>query len=167
MISGGNDVFLFDQSLGNEFSEGILTQHFRRQERGSLDEFQASAASAKANKGLSYFPFSGRIKKGQFLSRADITEAHQFFFVGIQKHIGVATVVEVLQAIRIQGDVLVFTRLNGEVGGFAQRLSGKEGADDIAFFDGPSAVELMLAVVKRTAHFQCVSLENDFFSGPQ
>jgi hypothetical protein len=122
------------QLLLNKIGETILFQHAFWQEGRSFDLSKATGASAKAFEGLYHLPFRGWIEKCHFFFRLYFLQRYNLHGRCVEKHIGVATVVYILKKFRLHGDVITFTKLNGQVRGFFQDFPGGEFDDHITGF---------------------------------
>lgn len=98
----------------------------------ALDDLQAFRGAAIAVERLGHFPFGAGIEKGELISGLHIQDADQFHGGGIKKDGGGATVVDVLQEFRQEGDVFVFRDLDGQVGGLSMGTFRAEPGDHFA-----------------------------------
>src|SRR6185436_20625522 len=104
------------QLLLNRVGETVLLQDIFRKKSGAFDLFEATRASTKTFEGLYHFPFRGWIEKSHFFFRPDLFQGNHFHSARVKKHVGVATVVDVLEKLRLHGDVVSISKLNSQVG---------------------------------------------------
>ena len=115
--------------MPDEIREPVLLQNVSREVGCALDDLQAFGRAAIASERLGHFPFRAGIEKGEFIAGLHIPDADQFHGGGIKKDGGCATVVDVLQEFRQEGDVFVCRDLDGQVGSLPMDTFRAEAGD--------------------------------------
>lgn len=97
----------------NVFGQFVLLQDVRRQVGGSLDKSKAVRLLAIALERLVHVPFGGGVEEADLFAFGDGPDTTQHPAFGVEEHVGIAAVVDVLQEARVEENVFAGFQLNG------------------------------------------------------
>jgi hypothetical protein len=124
----------------------VLADDLRADMGCTLDFAQAIPAAAKTFEGLGHIPFRGRIEESHFISLFDPLKGDHLHGICVEEDVGVTTVIDVLQMLRLQHDMLIDPNLYGEVSWGRQYRAGRETGDYLTGFIPPLGEECFLII---------------------
>lgn len=123
-----------------------------------LDDPKAVTASAEAGKGSIHVPLGRWVEKAQLLTRVHIAQALELHGGCVEKYVGVAAMVDVLEPGGGKEDVLGGRHLDGQVVGGAQPCSVGECTQRLPSIQGHSRMQRLVLGLLAYPRFRPRSL---------
>lgn len=89
----------------DEITQFISLEYFFRDMCSAIYKTKTTGLIAIALKRACHLPFSGRIKESELFAFCDIAQSSYFHFTGVKKTVRIASMINVLQEIRMQGNM--------------------------------------------------------------
>jgi hypothetical protein len=113
----------------------------------SPDLSQTLTASAITLEWLRHIPFRGRIEEGHFITLFNGFKRYHFHCVCVKKHIGVTTMVNVLQVFWLQHNMSGGINLHSEIRWLCQDAAGRKICNDLPWSIRSLSEESLLIVI--------------------